>query len=313
MGLETVNPMDLSQYLKERKATIDEALTSYLPKPGSRPSLLHRAIHYSLFAGGKRLRPILTLAAFEAVGGKSDDALPAASAIELIHTYSLVHDDLPAMDNDDWRRGRPTSHKMFGESTAILVGDALLTAAFALLADRRRNRTISADVMLKVIHELGQAAGSQGMVGGQLMDVKSCGKLPVCVPRTGRLEERTVYYIHTHKTAALIRASVRVGGFLGGAKARALSALTFYGEKVGLAFQIADDILDVEGSEDEMGKRVGKDQAVRKVTYPGVIGLRRSKAYANRLSKEAVAVLAPFDEKADPLRALALYIVDRKH
>lgn len=304
MGVETVNPMDLSQYLKERKATIDEALTSYLPKPGSRPSLLHRAIHYSLFAGGKRLRPILTLAAFEAVGGKSDDAMPAASATELIHTYSLVHDDLPAMDNDDWRRGRPTSHKMFGESTAILVGDALLTAAFALLADRRRNRTISADVTLKVIHELGQAAGSQGMVGGQLMDVKSSSE---------SVNERTAYYIHTHKTAALIRASVRVGGFLGGAKARALSALTLYGEKVGLAFQIADDILDVEGSEDEMGKRVGKDQAIRKVTYPGVIGLRRSKAYAHRLSKEAVAVLAPFDEKADPLRALALYIVDRKH
>lgn len=295
--------MDLPQYLKERKATIDEALSSYLPKPKSRPGLLHRAIHYSLFAGGKRLRPILTLAACEAVGGKSDDAMPAASAIELIHTYSLVHDDLPAIDGDDWRRGRPTSHKMFGEATAILVGDALLTAAFALLADRRRNRTILADVMLKVIHELGQAAGSQGMVGGQLMDIKSCGK---------SVEERIVYYIHTHKTAALIRASVRVGGLVGGAKARALSALTFYGEKIGLAFQIADDILDVEGSEDEMGKRVGKDQAIRKVTYPGVIGLRRSKAYANRLSKEAAAVLAPFDEKADPLRAIARYVVERK-
>jgi geranylgeranyl diphosphate synthase type II len=296
--------IDLPQYLKEHKATIDEALASYLPKPGSRPSLLHRAIHYSLFAGGKRLRPILTLAAFEAVGGKSDDALPVASAIELIHTYSLVHDDLPAMDNDDWRRGHPTSHKMFGESTAILVGDALLTAAFALLADRRRNRKFPADVMLKVIHELGQAAGSRGMVGGQLMDVQSCGK---------SVDERILHYIHTHKTAALIRASVRVGGLLGGAKARALSALTLYGEKVGLAFQIADDILDVEGSEDEMGKRLGKDRVIRKVTYPGVIGLRRAKAYANRLSKDAVAALDLFDENADPLKAIARYIVERNH
>jgi geranylgeranyl diphosphate synthase type II len=296
--------MDLVQYLKDRKALIDEALAGYLPKPKSRPSLLHRAIHYSLFAGGKRLRPILTLAAFDAVGGRGDVALPVASAIEMIHTYSLVHDDLPAMDADDWRRGRPTSHKKFGEATAILVGDALLTEAFILLADPRWTTKVPARVVLKVIREVGEAAGSQGMVGGQLVDIQSQGR---------SVDEKTLYYIHTHKTAALIRASVRVGGLLGGADARALSALTRYGEKAGLAFQIADDILDVEGDPEEMGKRVKKDQDAQKVTYPGVVGLSRARAEARKLSQEAVAALAVFDSKADPLRAIARYVVERNH
>lgn len=302
--------IDLSRYLKQRQVWINEVLASSLPKPQSRPSLLHRAIHYSLFAGGKRLRPILTLAAFEATVDHSGDnramikkVLPVASAIEMIHTYALVHDDLPAMDNDDWRRGRLTSHKMFGEHVAILVGDSLLTAAFTVLSDRQRCSEIFPGVMLQVIHELGEAAGSLGMVGGQMMDIQS---------REGVVDEKTLYHIHNRKTGSLIRASVRIGGLLAGASSSALSALTRYGEKVGLAFQILDDVLDAEGDPDLMGKQLRKDQNNGNATYPGVVGLRRSKAYARKLTEEAVAALSRFNQKADPLRALARYMTERE-
>lgn len=302
--------IDLSQYLRQRQAWVNEALASFLPKPMSRPALLHRAIHYSLFAGGKRLRPILTLAAFEATVNHSGNgmamikkAVPVASAIELIHTYSLVHDDLPAMDNDDWRRGQLTSHKMFGESVAVLVGDSLLTAAFTLLSDRRRCSSIPPGVMLQVMHELGEASGSLGMVGGQLMDIQSRGK---------DIGENTLYHIHTRKTGSLIRASVRIGGLLACASSNALSALTRYGEKVGLAFQILDDVLDVEGKPELMGKQLRKDQANSNATYPGVVGVRRSKAYARKLVKEAIASLSRFDQRAGPLRALARYMTERE-
>ena len=301
---------DLSDYLNERGAWVNKALTACLPNPKSRPSLLHKAIHYSLFAGGKRLRPILMLAAFEATmdrlnHGKAwvKQVLPVASAIELIHTYSLVHDDLPSMDNDDWRRGRPTSHKMFGESVAILVGDSLLTAAFTLLSDRRRCSEFSPTMMLNVMYELGKAAGSLGMVGGQLMDITSRGK---------NVDAKTVYNIHTRKTGALIRASVRIGGLLSGASARVLSALTVYGEKAGLAFQIMDDVLDVEGNPELMGKKLRKDQTNDNVTYPGVIGLRQSKAYARQLLKGAIDSLLLLDHRADPLRDLARYMTKRE-
>lgn len=302
--------IDLSQYLSQRKAWVDRALATFLPQPSIQPSLLHKAVHYSVFAGGKRLRPILMIAAYEATGGLSEDrkklasrVLAVASAIEMLHTYSLVHDDLPAMDNDDYRRGKLTSHKMFGEHVAILVGDSLLTSAFTLLSDRRLNAAFTPGVMLQVIHELGEAAGSRGMVGGQLMDIQS---------RDQDVNEKTVRTIHSKKTGSLIRACVRVGGLLAGASSKALSALGKYGEKAGLAFQIIDDVLDVEGNQDLMGKRVRKDQEYRTATYPGVVGLRRAKRQAQMLLKEAISSLSVLNQRAVPLQELALYMGGRK-
>jgi geranylgeranyl diphosphate synthase type II len=302
--------MDIARYLEERRSWVDRTLASYLPRSASRPSLLHRAIRYSLFAGGKRIRPILALAAFEAVRGGSRDGkegvkkvLPIASAIELVHTYSLVHDDLPAMDDDDLRRGRPTNHKVFGEAVAILAGDSLLTEAFALIADPRHSSRRTAGTALEVIRELSLASGSRGMIAGQIEDIRAQGA------SAGR---STVHYIHLHKTAALIRAAVRIGGLLAGASRRALAALTRYGEKAGLAFQIADDLLDLEGTAEETGKRVRKDRKLKKATYPGVIGAERSRLYAGRLVREAVGTLEMFGERAEPLRALAQFVVDRK-
>jgi geranylgeranyl diphosphate synthase type II len=294
----------LKKYLRDRQAEVDQLLHSYLPGAKCPPPLIHEAIRYSLFAGGKRLRPILCLAAAESVGGRREVVLPFAAAIELIHTYSLVHDDLPAMDNDTYRRGKLTNHKMFGESTAILAGDALLTAAFTLMAEKGVAGTISHKKILSVILELGSAAGSTGMVGGQLVDIQSEGKKSI--------NQDELHYIHTHKTGALIRASVRIGGILGGASSKKLTALTRYGEKIGLAFQIADDILDVEGEEKEMGKSVGQDQAKEKWTYPRLIGLERAKKEAHVLVEEALGELNGFGPEADPLRGLALYMIERK-
>ncbi|TAJ99801.1 MAG: polyprenyl synthetase family protein [Candidatus Manganitrophaceae bacterium] len=294
----------LKGYLRERQAEVDRLLQSYLPSAKCPPALIHEAMRYSLFAGGKRLRPILCLAAAESVGGRRETVLPYAAAIELIHTYSLIHDDLPAMDNDDYRRGKLTNHKMFGESTAILAGDALLTAAFTLIAEKGVTGSISHKKILSVMLELGSAAGSTGMVGGQLVDIQSEGKKSI------DLEQ--LHYIHTHKTGALIRASVRIGGLLGGASPKKLSSLTRYGEKVGLAFQIADDVLDIEGEEKDLGKSVGQDEAKEKWTYPRLIGLERSKKEAQVLVEEAVAELNGFGPEAKALRSLALYMVERK-
>ena len=313
MRLKTESDLELSRYLQDRRALIDRTLETCLPAVMTVPGRLHEAMRYSLFAGGKRLRPILAIAAYEVVAGKGrppdiiDDILPVVSAIELIHTYSLIHDDLPAMDNDDTRRGRLTSHKKFGEAAAILAGDALLTAAFALLSDRRLNRPIPPDTLLSVIHELGRAAGSLGMVGGQFVDMESEGST---VSQT--ILEETLRYIHSHKTGALIRAAVRIGALLGAAGPEALSSLTVYGEKVGLAFQVADDILDVEGTEKETGKRVQKDGAHQKLTYPIRVGLAKSKQLADRLIRESREVLSSFGPEADPLRAIAQFIVERK-
>ena len=300
---------DPVSYLKERKRWIDQSLPSYLPRPKHRPSLLHRAIHYSLFAGGKRIRPILAMAAYDAVtrNGSSGKAsvrkiFPMVSAIELVHTYSLVHDDLPAIDNDDWRRGRLTNHKVFGEPVAILVGDSLLTAAFTVLADPRWCSDFSSKTLLKVVHELGQASGSLGMVGGQYVDIQIEGK---------RANEKTLHYIHTRKTGALIRASVRIGGILAGASGKELRSLSHYGDKMGLAFQIMDDLLDVEGDPQKVGKGTGKDRKAGKATYPGVHGLRRARADGRRLVKEAIKSISELGHRADPLRGLAWYIIQR--
>ncbi len=296
--------MDLKLYLKEKCQMVDAALDRYLPKENDLPSSLHKAMRYSVFAGGKRVRPVLLLAACEAVGGDIANALPAACAMEMIHTYSLIHDDLPAMDNDDFRRGRPTNHKVFGDATAILAGDALLTEAFILLSNQLAAPSVDPMKLLQVIDEIGRCAGSRGMIGGQVVDMESEGK--------PEIDFATVQYIHARKTGALIKASIRAGALLGLAEPSGEDALVKYGEAVGLAFQIADDILDIEGTTEELGKDAGSDQERGKATYPAVIGLAESKRRALELVQVALEALSGFDDKADPLREIASYIVKRK-
>ena len=296
--------MDLKAYLNEKRAVIDSALKGYLAESHGPADELVRAMSYSLFAGGKRLRPILCLAGAEAVGGEGDDLLPAACALELIHTYSLIHDDLPAMDNDDLRRGKPTSHKMFGEALAILAGDGLLTEAFCIMANMDLPKKVDdPHVLLKIISLIAGAAGYRGMVGGQVVDIQSEGK---------EVEPVIVEFIHSHKTGALIAASVASGAILGGGDAYQVKKITAYGKKIGLAFQIADDILNIEGDSGKMGKAAGSDARKGKVTYPGVIGLDRSKEIQGEIVKQAIEAIEPFDSRADPLRQIAMYIIERK-
>jgi len=283
---------------------VDEALDRYLPLADELPISLHKAMRYSVFAGGKRVRPILLLAACEAVGGDLNRAMPAACAMEMIHTYSLIHDDLPAMDDDDFRRGNPTNHKVFGEAIAILAGDALLTEAFVLMSNPEYSGAAEVSRLLPVINEIARCAGSHGMVGGQVVDMESEGKPDV--------DLATVQYIHTHKTGALIKASVKAGALLGGADETDLAAMTRFGEAVGLAFQIADDILDIEGTTEEIGKDAGSDEARGKATYPAIVGLAEAKQRAGELVGMALKALAGFDAKADPLREIAKYTVYRK-
>ena len=295
--------IDLQAYLKERRALVDQALEAFLPPEDTPPPSVHRAMRYSVMAGGKRLRPILVIAGAEAVGGAPDSVMPTACALELIHTYSLIHDDLPAMDDDDYRRGRPTSHKVFGEAIAILAGDALLTLAFRLIAD---NAPLVKDptVLRDVVAEVAGAAGTFGMVGGQVVDIESEGKT---------ISAQTLEYIHRHKTAALIRASLRVGALLGGGDARAIETISEAGSDLGLAFQIIDDILDVEGSLAELGKTAGSDERKGKATYPAVHGLEASRRQAKLLIERTKQRLAVFGEASGPLCALADYVFERKN
>jgi len=295
--------VDLKAYLDERRALVEAGLKRFLPAGSTMPSELHQAMHYSLFAGGKRLRPTLTIAAAEAVGGRAADVLPVACAFECIHTYSLIHDDLPAMDDDDLRRGRPTCHTVFGQAMAILAGDALLTEAFALLANPAFVAHLDPGLLRTVTYEIALAAGSQGMVGGQAVDILSEGKA---------IDAALLHYIHTHKTGALILCALRAGAHLGGATAAALDAITGYGTAVGLAFQIADDILDIEGEEAARGKRIGGDQSRGKATYPALVGLEEAKREAQRLAQEAFDALVSLNHHADPLREIARFIVARK-
>ena len=297
--------MDLKLYLKEQCACIDAALDRFLPKENVLPHSLHKAMRYSVFAGGKRVRPILMLAACQTVGGNTEQAIPAACAMEMIHTYSLIHDDLPAMDDDDFRRGNPTNHKVFGEAIAILAGDALLTEAFKLISDPRYTAGCDPAARLAVIHEIASCSGSYGMVGGQVVDMESEGKPDIDLP--------TVQYIHTHKTGALIKASVVAGALLGGAGEQKLAAIKRYGEAAGLAFQIADDILDIEGTTEDIGKDAGSDEARGKATYPAVMGLAAAKEEAQAMMDEAMRALEVFGDEADPLREIAAYIVQRKN
>ncbi|MBI2524666.1 MAG: polyprenyl synthetase family protein [Candidatus Rokubacteria bacterium] len=288
--------------MKERARAVDEALERFLPPESAPPETLHRAMRYSVFAGGKRLRPVLVIAGAEAVGGGMDDVMPTACAMELIHTYSLVHDDLPAMDDDDVRRGRPTSHKVFGEAMAILAGDALLTRAFRLVAENVRPG-MDGRVLRDVLAEIADAAGSDGMVGGQVADLEAEGRLVTPEALDG---------IHLRKTAALIRASIRAGAALCGATAAQMQALATAGTSLGLAFQIVDDLLDVTGTTTELGKTAGKDQAQRKATYPALHGLEASRARAEALMAEACGVLQPFGPAAEALRALGRFVLDRR-
>ena len=294
---------DLEGYLAERRRAVDEALERHLPPATAPPPLIHEAMRYSVFAGGKRLRPILVIAGAEAVGGQMDDVMPTACCFELIHTYSLVHDDLPAMDDDDYRRGRLTNHKVFGEAIAVLAGDALLTHALGLVAVNFGLGKAAPEVCPRVLAEITAAAGTDGMVGGQVVDVQSEGKT---VPA------ETLDYIHTRKTAALIRGALRSGALLAGASETALAALTVYGDRIGLAFQIVDDILDVEGSLATLGKTAGKDERQQKITYPGLHGLAASKARAAALTREAHDALDPLGRPAEPLHALADFILARR-
>ena len=298
-----MTPEALVRYLEERRLQVDEALGRYLPEAGDHPKEIHEAVRYSVFAGGKRLRPILVLAAAEAAGGQVEHALPAAAAIELIHTYSLIHDDLPAMDDDDFRRGRPTCHKVYGEALAILAGDALLTQAFILLSGESPAPGIAGPARLRVINEIAQAAGSRGMVGGQVVDI---------LQEDREVDLATLLYLHTHKTGSLIRACLRVGGIISSAGSEQMEALTRYGDRIGLAFQIVDDILDLEGSLEALGKRAGSDLRKKKATFPGLLGLEESRQRARSLVGEAKHALSVFGDRGAALGAIADYVVARR-
>jgi len=294
---------DLKAYLLEKRRIVDGALDDHFPKADGLAADLIEAMRYSLFAGGKRLRPILCMAGAETVGGQGQDVLPVACALELIHTYSLIHDDLPLMDDDDLRRGKPTCHKVFGDAIALLAGDGLLTEAFSLMTSPRATREIPPHRLLEAIRMISVAAGHGGMVGGQVVDMQWEGK---------KADLETVKFLHTHKTGALITASVASGAIVGGARESQVRAVLSYGNKIGLAFQISDDILDVEGDSETMGKMVGADEEKGKSTYPSVLGMDESKKIQRDLVEEAVQELKAFGEKAEPLRQIAYYIIERK-
>jgi geranylgeranyl diphosphate synthase type II len=293
--------MTLTNYLSDVRQLVDKTLNRWVPAESVAPETIHKAMRYSLFAGGKRIRPVLCVAAAQAVADAPIGVENAASTLELIHTYSLIHDDLPALDNDDLRRGRPTCHKVFGDAMAILAGDSLLTLAFEVLADLPE---VPSERRILLVKELASAAGTVGgMIAGQVHDIEGENQRP----SAAQLER-----IHRAKTGALLQASVRMGAIYGGADPVQLEALTRYGEHIGLAFQIVDDILDVEQSSDELGKTAGKDAEQHKITFPAVYGLERSRKMAEEQRIAAHLALQPFDERAERLRELADLVVRRK-
>jgi geranylgeranyl diphosphate synthase type II len=292
-------PFDLQNFLAARTDSVNAALDKFLPSGKTRPVTIHQAMRYSLFAGGKRTRPALLLAAAQACGGNDAAALPLACAVECIHTYSLIHDDLPAMDNDDFRRGKPTNHKVFGEGIAVLAGDALLTQAFEIAAQAKGwPRYPHRDLIL----ELAQASGSLQLVAGQVADLEGEGK---------KLSVNELRYIHERKTSALLCCSVRLGGMSANCTPAQLKALTEFGYNVGLAFQVIDDILDVTQTSEQLGKTAGKDVAVQKATYPSIVGLEKSRKIAEQLTGRAFAALDLFKGKAEALAALAEFLLKR--
>jgi geranylgeranyl diphosphate synthase type II len=293
--------MDLKTYLAARAAEVDAALDAFLPKAKERPTTIHAAMRYSVFAGGKRLRPVLCLAAAEACSGEISSALAPACAVELMHTYSLVHDDLPAMDDDDLRRGRPTCHKIYGEGMAVLCGDALLTEAFIVLAQA----TVTARYGTRdYVAELAESGGSRKLIGGQVMDLEGEGK---------KLTKRDLVRIHEAKTAALLTSSLRLGAMTANATPSKLAALTKFGHALGLAFQVIDDILDVTQSTEVLGKTAGKDQAVEKSTYPAILGLDASRKEAARLTRAAGAALEPLGKQGKRLREISDHLLQREY
>ncbi len=301
--MESRQAMSLKDYLEAKKKLVDEALDRFLPGEREISPELFKSARYSVFAGGKRIRPILCMAASETLGQDGAMTLPVACALEMIHTYSLIHDDLPAMDDDDYRRGMPTNHKVFGEDIAILAGDALLTEAFHLMSGSDLVKGIAPERCLRIIREISEAAGFFGMIGGQVIDLKSEGQ---------DVTMETLHRIHTLKTEALITVSVRAGAIIAGADEDELQRLSLYGSKIGLAFQIADDILDIEGDQEILGKDTGSDSEKKKVTFPALIGIEASKEKAACLIEEALAALTSFDQRAEPLRMIAKFIVERE-
>ena len=293
--------MDLKAYLAARAAEVDAALDAFLPKAKEKPATIHAAMRYSVFAGGKRLRPILCIAAAEACGGDPEAAVPPACAVEVLHTYSLVHDDLPCMDDDDLRRGRPTCHKVYGEGMAVLTGDALLTEAFLMLAQTQPAKRYPVG---SYVAELALTGGSTKLIGGQVMDLEGEGK---------KLTKAQLVKIHEAKTAALLTTSIRLGAMTANATDKQLEALSVFGRALGLAFQVIDDILDVTASTEVLGKTAGKDAAVEKATYPAILGLDKSRKEAAKLTNEAMDALLPFGKKAQRLREIAEYLLKREY
>ena len=300
-GARRTGSFDLQRYLDVRTAAVNRALDQFLPKESVKPATIHRAMRYSLFAGGKRMRPALTLAAAEACGGKMEDAIPLACAVECIHTYSLIHDDLPAMDNDDFRRGKPTNHKVFGEGIAVLAGDALLTQAFEIAAKAKGWKRYPHQ---KLVLEVASASGSLQLIAGQVADLEGEGK---------GISAEELKYIHERKTSALLCCSVRLGGMSANCSAVQLKALTDFGYNVGLAFQIIDDILDVTQTSEQLGKTAGKDTKAQKATYPSIVGLEKSRDIASQLTNRAFNALRTFKGKARALEALADYLLRRQN
>ncbi|QYX33607.1 geranylgeranyl diphosphate synthase CrtE [Sphaerospermopsis torques-reginae] len=293
---------NLAAYLKERQRLCDTALDQSIPVVY--PEKIYDAMRYSLLAGGKRVRPILCLATCEMIGGTIEMAMPTACAVEMIHTMSLIHDDLPAMDNDDYRRGKLTNHKVYGEDIAILAGDGLLALAFEFVASQTPEN-VPTQRTLQVIARLGKALGAAGLVGGQVVDLESEGKSDISL--------ETLNFIHNHKTAALLEACVVCGGIIAGASPEDIQKLTRYSQNIGLAFQIIDDILDITATQEQLGKTAGKDITAQKVTYPSLWGIEESRAKAQQLVEEACAELESFGEKAVPLQAIAHFIINRNH
>jgi geranylgeranyl diphosphate synthase, type II len=291
--------IDIECYLRERAELVERTLETLLSPGDCRPARLHEAMRYALLGGGKRLRPILAMAAAEAVGADSAALIREACALELLHTYTLVHDDLPAMDDDDYRRGKPATHKAYGEAVAILAGDALQTLAFGVLASGNHPAGKKAEAICLIA----DACGSRGVIGGQVVDIESEGK---------KIDAAELDYIHRHKTGCLLRASVLLGAVLGGCSPEQYRDLSRYGEVIGLCFQITDDILDVLGTSDEIGKPAGSDHARGKATYPSINGMDASRLRQSELYQDAIAALVVFDENADALRAIARLIIERK-
>src|SRR5437763_10680559 len=298
-GARNPLPFDLKAYLEEKTEAVNGTLDLFLPKATTKPATIHKAMRYSLFAGGKRMRPAVLIAAAEACGGKGAEAMPLACAVECIHTYSLIHDDLPAMDNDDFRRGKPTNHKVYGEGIAILAGDGLLTQAFEILVQGKSTSRYSHQT---IVLELARAAGSLQLIAGQVADLEGEGK---------PLSERELRFIHERKTSALLCCSVRLGGVNANCTPAQLNALSDFGYYVGLAFQVIDDILDVTQTSEQLGKTAGKDVTAQKATYPSIVGLEKSRKIAQQLTNKAFAALKIFKGKAAALEALAEYLLQR--